>query len=196
MLSSLLAFCWFKQAGPLVLFSRMSSTCCFGPLFRKTTWLVRVPPMALVWKHVIYLEVAGWRHRGSFPLQSLNSLLRDVTLWHGLGLLQMVGFKASVQRTGARWRAQLRKQEALVFERFQRFKRESARTQRIVFKNSLIWTPPTCGWSNQNVGMGQEPRPCPGFLGLMSKWSNISLIPWKIQTYRFYICLVTHDAKV
>ncbi len=26
----------------------------------------------------------------------------------------MVGFKASVQRTGARWRAQLRKQEALV----------------------------------------------------------------------------------
>ncbi len=43
---------------------------------------------------------------------------------------------------------------------------------------------------------GAEPRPCPGFLGLMSKWSNISLIPWKIQTYRFYICLVTHDAKV
>ncbi len=63
---------------------------------------------------MIYLEVAGWRHRESSPLQSLSSLLRDVTLWHGLGLLQMVGFKASVQRTGARWRAQLRKQEALV----------------------------------------------------------------------------------
>ncbi len=43
---------------------------------------------------------------------------------------------------------------------------------------------------------GAESRPCPGFLELMSKWSNISLIPWKIQTYRFYICLVTHDAKV
>ncbi len=77
-------------------------------------WLVRVSPMALVWKHVIYLEVAGWRHRESSPLQSLSSLLRDVTLWHGLGLLQMVGFKVSVQRTGAHWRAQLRKQEALV----------------------------------------------------------------------------------
>ncbi len=28
---------------------------------------------------MIYLEVAGWRHRGSSPLQSLSSLLRDVT---------------------------------------------------------------------------------------------------------------------
>ncbi len=63
---------------------------------------------------MIYLEVAGWRHRGSSPLQSLSSLLRDVTALHGLGLLQMVGFKASVQRTGARWRAQLQNQEALV----------------------------------------------------------------------------------
>ncbi len=75
----ILAFCWFKQAVALVSFSRVSSTCCFGPLFRKTTWLVRVSPMALVWKHVIYLEAAGWRHRGSSPLQSLSSLLRDVT---------------------------------------------------------------------------------------------------------------------
>ncbi len=136
MLSSLLAFCWFKQAGPLVLFSRVSSTCCFGPLFRKTTWLVRVPPMALVWKHVIYLEVAGWRHRGSFPLQSLNSLLRDVTLWHGLGLLQMVGFKASVQRTGARWRAQLRKQEVLVL-RGSRDSRERERAHSVLFLKTV-----------------------------------------------------------
>ncbi len=28
---------------------------------------------------MIYLEVAGWRHWGSSPLQSLSSLLRDVT---------------------------------------------------------------------------------------------------------------------
>ncbi len=28
---------------------------------------------------MIYLEVAGWQHRGSSPLQSLSSLLRDVT---------------------------------------------------------------------------------------------------------------------
>ncbi len=60
-------------------------------------------------------------------------------LWHGLGLLQMVGFKASVQRTGARWRAQLRKQEESVSRevraRFQRFKRESC-TQARCFKLS------------------------------------------------------------
>ncbi len=35
--------------------------------------------MALGWKHVIYLEAAVRRHRGSSPLQSLSSLLRDVT---------------------------------------------------------------------------------------------------------------------
>ncbi len=28
---------------------------------------------------MIYLEAAVWRHRGSSPLQSLSSLLRDVT---------------------------------------------------------------------------------------------------------------------
>ncbi len=54
----------------------------------------------------------------------------------------MVGFKASVQRTGARWGAQLRKQEESVsrevrarFQRFQRFKRESC-TQVRCFKLS------------------------------------------------------------
>ncbi len=67
---------------------------------------------ALGWKHVVSLELPRDGKRESFPLQSLNSLHRDVPLWPGLGLLQMVGFKASVQRTGARWRAQLRKQEA------------------------------------------------------------------------------------
>ncbi len=74
----------------------------------------------------------------SSALQSLSSLLRDVTLWHGLGLLQMVGFKASVQRTGARWRAQLRKQEALVSRgsRESRDSRERARTLARHFKLS------------------------------------------------------------
>ncbi len=148
MLSSLLAFCWFKQAVAEFLFhallweplSRLARGFprVASVLFRKTTWLVRFSPIALVWKHVIYLEVAGWRHRGSFPLQSLNSLLRDVTLWHGLGLLQMVGFKASVQRTGARWRAQLRKQESLVSRgsRESRDSRERARTLARHFKLS------------------------------------------------------------
>ncbi len=87
----------------------------------------------------------------SSALQSLNSLLRDVTLWHGLGLLQMVGFKASVQRTGARWRAQLRKQDALVSRgsRESRDSRESGRGHWRVVLNHLVWTSPTGGWSNQ-----------------------------------------------
>ncbi len=50
----------------------------------------------------------------------------------------MVGFKASIQRTGARWRAQLRKQEALVSRgsRESRDSRERARTQARRFKLS------------------------------------------------------------
>ncbi len=42
----------------------------------------------------------------------------------------MVGFKASVQRTGARWRAQLRKQEELVSREVPErgFEREGAHT--------------------------------------------------------------------
>ncbi len=70
--------------------------------------------------------------RGRFGLLRLLScgdlrLLRDVTgklssaivefvaplrLWHSLRLPPMVGSEVSVQRTGARWRAQLRKREA------------------------------------------------------------------------------------
>ncbi len=69
---------------------------------------------------MIYLEVAGWRHRGSSPLQSLNSLLRDVTLWHGLGLLQDERPADRRALEGA-----VAKAGSISFERFQRVKRES-----------------------------------------------------------------------
>ncbi len=38
---------------------REKLTSRFGPLFRKPRGLVRVSPMALIWKHVIYLEAAA-----------------------------------------------------------------------------------------------------------------------------------------
>ncbi len=107
MLSSLLAFCWFKQAVAWFRFRAL----LWEPLSRLARgWFgfLRWPSFGNTW----YRWNCRVTSRESFPLQSLNSLLRDVTLWHGLGLLQMVGFKASVQRTGARWRAQLRKREA------------------------------------------------------------------------------------
>ncbi len=67
----------------------------------------------------------------------------------------MVGFKASVQRTGARWRAQLRKQEASSGAQ-ERVSRERAARRRVVL-NRLVWTSPTGGWSNQ-CPYGAEPR--------------------------------------
>ncbi len=49
----------------------------------------------------------------------------------------MVGFKASVQRTGARWRAQLRKAGRVSFKRGSREgSREGARTLACRFKPS------------------------------------------------------------
>ncbi len=98
--------------------------------------------------------------RGQFVLLRLLScgdlkLLRDVTgkalpcsavvefvapvmlrLWHGLRLLPMVGSEVSVQRTGARWRAQLRgvPESSEIQEMFKpcsraRVKRERVRTR-------------------------------------------------------------------
>ncbi len=81
-----------------------------------------------------------------------------------------------------------------VQESFKRCSRESFATGTLF---STVQLGPAHGrLVESDCPYGAEPRPCPGFLGLKSKWSNISLIPWKIQTYRFYICLVTHDAKV
>ncbi len=55
----------------------------------------------------------------------------------------MVGFEASVQRTGARWRAQLRKQEALVSRgsresRDSRASRERAAHRRVVLNCPVL----------------------------------------------------------
>ncbi len=127
----LLAFCWFKQAVALVSFPRVAlgtfvssrtwvSTRCFGPVsenhvvgsgFSDGSRLETRDISGSCW-----LAAPGKLSSAALlcsPLQ-LSSLLRDVTALHGLGLLQMVGFKASVQRTGTRWRAQLQNQEALV----------------------------------------------------------------------------------
>ncbi len=145
--------------------------------------------MALVWKHVIYLEVAGWRHRGSSPLQSLNSLLRDVALWHGLGLLQMVGFKASVQRTGARWRAQLRKQEALVL-RGSRDSRERARSLARRFKLSPVLDIAHRRLVQSERRYGAEPRLHGCFCKALSCDEKINFYPC-IKTYQVYTFIIS-----
>ncbi len=76
-------------------------------------------------------------------------------LWHGLGLLQMVGFKASIQRTG--FQVNLARVGGRS-KRDQEHKRERESARWRVVLNSPIWTPPTGGWSNQSV------YPCPWFL--------------------------------
>ncbi len=81
-------------------------------------------------------------------------------LWHGLGLLQMVGFQGESPadrlpgQPCARWRE---KQESPGVQE------ERERERGRVVLNSPIWTPPTGGWSNQSVCMGRSPAHVHGF---------------------------------
>ncbi len=76
----------------------------------------------LLWKTLLACFAVAWRHRGvEFVAPSV------LRLWHGLRLLPMVGSEVSVQRTGARWRAQLRgvPESSEIQEMFKPFSRES-----------------------------------------------------------------------
>ncbi len=66
-----------------------------------------------------------------------------------------------------------------------REKRASAPLARRFKQTNLAL--PAGGLSNPIVRMGRSPPPCPGFLGVEFTWSDIPVIPWKIQTYRFYM---------
>ncbi len=77
----------------------------------------------------------------------------------------MVGFEASVQRTGARWRAQLRKQEALV----SRGSRESRDSRARAAHRRVVLNCPVLDIAHRRLVQsecryGAEPRPCPGSL--------------------------------
>ncbi len=84
-------------------------------------------------------------------------------LWHGLGLLQMVGFKASVQQTGFQVNLARVGGRSKSRKRVQEHKRESENADAPRLLNCPVLDPPTGGWSNQ-CPYGAEPRPCPWFL--------------------------------
>ncbi len=80
---------------------------------------------------MIYLEVAGWRHRGSSPLQSLSSLLRDVTALARSWTSSDGWFQGERPADRRALEGAVAKAGSVSFERFQivkRFKRESAHT--------------------------------------------------------------------
>ncbi len=113
------------------------STCCSG----KLCWLAS-----------LLRDVTGepcWNHRIS---AAGSAMLR---LWHGLGLLQMVGFKARVQRTVRVASCENRK-------RVQEHKRESCPLARC-FKQSDLDTAHRRLVESECL-YGAEPRPCPWFL--------------------------------
>ncbi len=72
----------------------------------------------------------------------------------------MVGFKASVQRTGARWRAQLRKQEELVSREVpESYKRESCTQARCFKLSGFGRRPQAAGPIRVSVWGGAPPMP-------------------------------------
>ncbi len=102
MLSLLLASVGLSRMDVFASFSRVSSVLCFGC-------------------HVVSScsfgcsRVETWNCCVTSPGKLSSAVVEFVAplrLWHGLRLLPMVGSEVSVQRTGARWRAQLRKREA------------------------------------------------------------------------------------
>ncbi len=111
----------------------MSSTCCFGPLFRKTTW---VGSGFSDGSRLETRDISGsccvtspGSRVGITAVDAAGSAM--LRLWHGLGLLQMVGFKASVQRTG--FQVNLARVGGRS-KRVQEHKRERERTRmRLVF---------------------------------------------------------------
>ncbi len=154
-------FLLVKQVVALVSFPawvwRVASVLCFG----KPRGLVRVSPMALVWKHVIYLEAAAWRHRGAVLESRLLMLL--VPRCYGFGTV-LDFFRWLVSRrasSGPASRSTLRALEGEARESRSTRRRERARWRVVL--NSPIWTPPTGGWSNQSVCMGRSPTHVHGF---------------------------------
>ncbi len=77
---------------------------------------------------------------------AIVEFVAPLRLWHSLRPPPMVGSEVSVQRTGARWRAQLRG----VSEMFKPCSRESerqkrrarARRSRVVLNSPFFWTSP------------------------------------------------------
>ncbi len=126
----------------LVSFSRVSSVLCFG-----VTWSVRAPS-----GKPLLRDVTG----KALLCSRCSVVLRH---WHGPRLHKWLVFKVRVQRTGARWRAQLRG----VSEMFKPCSRESERQKKREgaplarrFKQTNLALP-TGGLSNPIVRMGRSP---------------------------------------
>ncbi len=135
-------------------------------------------------------------------------LLRDVTgkallcsrcsvvlrHWHGPRLHKWLVFKVRVQRTGARWRAQLRG----VSEMFKPCSRKSESQEkrrafcdwRVVFKQSNLALP-AGGLSNPIVRMGRSPPHVQAFWGWNLRGPTFQSFRGRYKLTDF-ICLFSH----
>ncbi len=185
MFGLLLAVCCWSRLDALASFSRVSSVLCFG-----VTWSVHAPSGTS----------AAWRHRESSLLCSrwirCSMILR---LWHGLRLLSMVGSEVSVQRTGARWRAQLRG----VSEMFKPCSRESerqkrragrARRSRVVL-NSPTWPCLRAACRIRLSVWGGAP-PMSRLAGVDQKFCDISCTFGIDNLTDLYTCIIMQGAQI
>ncbi len=120
----------------------MFSTCCSGKLCWVAS-LLRDVTGEPCWNHGV--DAAG------------SAMLR---LWHGLGLLQMLGFKARVQRTG--FQVNLARVGGRS-KRVQEHKKRESCTLARCFKQSDLDTAHRRLVESECL-YGAEPRPCPWFL--------------------------------
>ncbi len=130
-------------------FSRVSSVLCFG-----VTWSVRAPS-----GKPLLRDVTG----KALLCSRCSVVLRH---WHGPRLHKWLVSKVRVQRTGARWRAQLRgvsemfkpcSRESERQKRREEKRRASAPLARRLKQSNLAL--PAGGLSNPIVRMGRSPPP-------------------------------------
>ncbi len=122
-------------------------------------------------------------------------------LWHGLRLLPMVGSEVSVQRTGARWRAQLRgasREFRDVQAMFKRVKRESQKSEfcdwRVVL-NSPTWPCPRAACRIRLSVWGGAP-PMPRRAGEGFKFCDISSTFGINKLTDLYTCIIMQGAQI
>ncbi len=173
----------------------MKQAGCFGFVFpREFSSLFRVSRGRFV---LLRGTSAAWRHRESSSLlcSRCSVVLRH---WHGPRLHKWLVVKVRVQRTGARWRAQLRG----VSEMFKPCSRESESQKRReerahsrVVLNSPTWPCPRAACRIRlSVWGGAPPMSrLSGGGSYVVRHSSHSVEDTNLQI--LYACLVTHDAK-
>ncbi len=151
----------------------------FSSLFRGVTWSVRAPSGNLCCVtspgKLSSAVVAPWCY-------GIGTVLDFINGWFPIG-----EESSGPARVGGRSFAEFQRCSSHVQESQSTRREESARRSRVVL-NRPTWPCPRAACRIRlSVWGGAPPPHVQAFWGWEFTWSDIPVIPWKIQTYRFYM---------